>query len=154
MSRPLKRQRLDVRPSRSGHVPTTLSHGDYAIGWICALPKELSASQAMLDTVHKPLPRVKNDSNTYTLGSIAVHNIVITCLSSGYYGTNKAAAVTSNMRWTFPSIRLYLMVGIGGGAPGTADIRLGDGVVGQGVVQYDLGKTVTRSQFIRTANIR
>lgn len=140
-------------PSRSGHAPTTLSHSDYTIGWICALPKELSASEAMLDTIHEALPNSGNDSNTYTLGSIDAHNIVIACLPSGYYGNNNAATVASNLRRTFPSVRLCLMVGIGGGAPGTADIRLGDIVIGQGVVQYDLGKTGIGGSFKRTGNM-
>ena len=42
---------------------------------------------------------------------------------------------------SFPSITKRLMVGIGGGAPDVVDIRLGDIVVGEQVVQHDFGKT-------------
>jgi hypothetical protein len=28
-----------------------ISHDDYAVGWVCALPIELAAAQAMLDVV-------------------------------------------------------------------------------------------------------
>ena len=44
---------------------------------------ELAASQAMLDEVHPDLPRDGNDSNTYTLGRIGQHNVVIAGLPSG-----------------------------------------------------------------------
>lgn len=142
-----KRQKLNG----SAHI--AFSHGDYTIGWVCALPKEMSAAKAMLDSVHETLPRAENDTNTYTLGSIAAHNIAIACLPSGYYGNNNAAAVASNLRRTFPSVRLCLMVGIGGGAPGKVDIRLGDIVVGEGVLQYDMGKTVSDGHFTRTGNM-
>src|SRR5436190_3308502 len=55
---------------------------------------------------------------------------------------------------SFTSMRLGLMVGIGGGVPSKeADIRLGDIVVSKptkhfgGVVQYDCGKTVRGGLF-------
>ncbi|KAF3931056.1 hypothetical protein ABW20_dc0105124 [Dactylellina cionopaga] len=61
------------------------------------------------------------------------------------------------IKLSFPSIKIYLMVGIGGGIPSTThDVRLGDIVVSKpennlgGVVQYDLGKTVTGGGFERT----
>ncbi|KAH7014875.1 ankyrin repeat-containing domain protein [Ilyonectria destructans] len=127
-----------------------LSHGDYNVGWICALPIEMAAAKAMLDNIHGSLPGDSNDSNTYTLGNIGMHNIVIACLPSGHYGTNNAATVANNMRRSFPSIQIRLMVGIGGGAPGKVDIRLGDVVVGDKVVQHDFGKTVHDGSFERT----
>ena len=68
-----------------------------------------------------------NDQNTYLLGRIHGHNIVIACLPSGVYGTISAATVASQMLSNFKSIRFGLMVGIGGDVPGKdADIRLGD----------------------------
>ncbi|PMB72191.1 putative ankyrin repeat protein [Beauveria bassiana] len=103
----------------------------------------------MLDETHQGLPRADEDTNTYTLGRITAHNVAIACLPSGYYGNN-AAAVATNMRRTFPCMRLCLMVGIGGGAPGKADIRLGDVVVSEGVLQYDLGKALSEGRFTRT----
>ncbi|KAH8670660.1 hypothetical protein BGZ61DRAFT_483008 [Ilyonectria robusta] len=127
-----------------------LSYGDYNVGWICALPIEMAAAKAMLNSIHGGLPGDSNDSNTYTLGSIGMHNIVIACLPSGHYGTNNAATVANNMRRSFPSIQIRLMVGIGGGAPSKVDIRLGDVVVGDKVVQHDFGKTLHDGSFERT----
>ncbi|KAF2787010.1 kinesin light chain [Melanomma pulvis-pyrius CBS 109.77] len=133
-----------------------LQRNEYTVGWICALPDELTAAQEMLDEEHLDLPSNGNDSNIYTLGCIGAHNVVLACLPAGQMGTNSAAAVAMQMKATFLAIRFGLMVGIGGGVPcKEADIRLGDIVVSQpgrghgGVVQYDFGKS-TPGKFERT----
>ena len=120
---------------------------DYTVGWICALPVELAASQEMLDEEHGASITGPHDSNIYTLGRIGEHNIVIACLPDGETGTNSAAVVAAQIQLAFPSIRFGLMVGVGGGVPTTnPDIHLGDVVVSSpeqthsGVVQYDIGK--------------
>ena len=133
-----------------------LSHEDYTVGWVCALPLEMTAAKAMLDETHSNLSQPATDHNAYTLGKISGHNVVITCLPSGVYGTTPAAVVVSKMSSTFPRIQFGLMVGIGGGVPcngnGT-DIRLGDVVVSKptgsygGVVQYDRGKVTSGGQL-------
>ena len=106
---------------------TELAHNDYSVGWICALPKERAAAMAILDQIHRDLPKPEGDRNAYTLGSIGKHNVVIACLPKGRYGTNSAATVATQMIHTFPSIKLGLMVGIGGGIP--LKVRLGDVVI-------------------------
>ncbi|KAJ5819489.1 hypothetical protein N7474_005080 [Penicillium riverlandense] len=126
-------------------------HDRYTIAWICALHIEMAAAQAMLDEFHETLPTHADDKNTYVLGSIKRHNIVIACLPEGQYGTNNAAIVMTNMKRTFPAIRACLMIGIGGGVPSKADVRLGDIVVGTRVMQYDLGKIIGDGQLQRTA---
>ncbi|CAI7615413.1 unnamed protein product, partial [Penicillium pancosmium] len=128
-------------------------HDQYTIAWICALHIEMAAARAMIDTVHESLPGQTDDINTYLLGSIKQHNVVIACLPTDQYGTINAARVITNLKRTFPSIRASLMVGIGGGVPGRSDIRLGDVVVGTRVMQYDLGKVVGEGNgnFHRTA---
>lgn len=133
------------------------THSDYTVGWVCALPKEQTAATAMLDHRHGDLPKPPNDHNTYTLGSIGNHNIVIACLPKGEIGTNSAATVATSMANAFPSIKIGLMVGIGGGIP--PKVRLGDVVisspVGQypGVVQWDLGKAKEGGKFERTGSL-
>ncbi|KAF3228983.1 hypothetical protein TWF192_004476 [Orbilia oligospora] len=132
---------------------------DYTIGWICALPLELTAAIAVLDERHEtPERRQDNhDDNTYVCGSIGKHNIVITCLPSGVYGVTSASNVVTKMRASFPFVKIGLMVGIGGGAPMLPqnDIRLGDVVVSEpvagfgGVLQYDFGKTVQSGKFVQ-----
>jgi len=126
---------------------TRLSHEDYKIGWICALPLELTAALAMLDDTHERLPQHKNDDNSYVLGRIGDHNVVIATLPDKETGTNSATQVAAHLLRTFDSVRVGLMVGIGGGVPSPEnDIRLGDIVVSRptndtgGVIQYDYGK--------------
>jgi nucleoside phosphorylase len=84
----------------------------------------------MLDEIHADLPTPPVDGNIYTLGKIGAHNVVISCCPPGSYGTTSAAIVAVHMISSFQSIRLGLMVGIGGGVPSMqTDIRLGDIVV-------------------------
>ncbi|KAE8391826.1 nucleoside phosphorylase domain-containing protein [Aspergillus alliaceus] len=138
-------------------VVKSLPPSAYTVGWICALPLELTSAMAMLDEVHQSLPQRLGDNNTYTLGAIRGHNTVIACLPLGRYGNTSATKVASSMHSTFPAIRFSLLVGIGGGVPGKdADIRLGDVVVSMpsrthpGVIQYDHGKTEAEGHFQRT----
>jgi nucleoside phosphorylase len=133
-----------------------LYHDDYTVGWICALPLEMAAAKLMLDAIHPGLPVPSMDHNTYILGNIGEHNIVIACLPSGAYGNVSAATVAMQLLSSFHCVRFGLMVGIGGGVPSSnADIRLGDIVVSQptdtcgGVIQYDLGKALSGGQFQR-----
>lgn len=137
------------RPRIEGS-PVKLQNESYTIAWICALPIEMAATNAMLDGVHPSLPSNAKDSNSYILGNIGRHNIVVACLPADHYGTNSAAVVANNLIRTFPSIRIGLMVGIGGGVPGSVDVRLGDVVVGYNVVQHDLGKVIQGSRVHRT----
>jgi nucleoside phosphorylase len=132
----------------------------------------------MLEEEHQDLDLAQGDKNTYTLGEIGRHNIVMACLPSGNMGITPAAKVAADMLRSFPKIRFGLMVGIGGGAPAprahpNEDIRLGDVVVSipqgelgklglngllislltkvaGGVVKYDHGKIVAGSEFEHT----
>lgn len=96
----------------------------YTVGWITALPIEYAAAKALLDEEHEPLPRKDGDPNLYTLGLICQHNVVITCLPAGSIGSDAAATVAANLSTSFPSVRIGLMVGVGGGVPTEVDIRL------------------------------
>ncbi|KAH7231108.1 nucleoside phosphorylase domain-containing protein [Fusarium tricinctum] len=130
---------------------------DYTVGWICAIRTEYVAARAFLDKEHKGPGAVSpNDNNAYTLGKIGEHNVVIAVLPDGQYGISSAASVARDMIHSFPNIRVGLMVGIGGGAPGKHDIRLGDIVVSSagngkgGVFGYDFGKTIQDQKFRTT----
>ena len=133
-----------------------MEHRDYTVGWICGLPMELAASGAMLDENHESLPQDSVDINNYRLGQIGGHNVVIACLPS--IGTG-IAIVKSRMLSTFPSIRLLLLVGVGGGAPSaTNDIRLGDVVISKpdeksmGMIHYHFSNPLEEGRFVRTAS--
>ena len=110
-----------------------LDNDEYTVGWITALALEGAAAEAMLDVEHEePQWKHENDHNNYTLGSIGKHNVVIAGLPE-MYGPIAVATAVSQMLSTFKSVRIGLMVGIGGGIPNLEsdhDIRLGDIVVG------------------------
>ncbi|KAL2126811.1 hypothetical protein VTI74DRAFT_192 [Chaetomium olivicolor] len=128
------------------------SPDSYAVAWIAALPIERAAAEAMLDEEHAApigFTRHQTDANVYTWGRLGEHNIVIASLAAGVYGTTSAATTASHLLASLPSIRVGLLVGIGGGIARPdegRDIRLGDVVVCQpdgttgGVCQYDLVK--------------
>ncbi|KAM0547328.1 hypothetical protein ACHAPJ_010464 [Fusarium lateritium] len=126
-ARAFKRSRaLDAPPSN--HESTLEA---YTVGWVCALPLEMAAAKGMLDSVHpNPTQQDPADHNSYILGEVWGHNVVVACLPAGICETTPAATVAKDMLRTFKSIRFRLLVGIGGGAPSIKhDIRLGDIIV-------------------------
>jgi nucleoside phosphorylase len=140
--------------------PIALPHQEYTVGWICALPRELAASQAMLDEEYNPPDQKTGDANSYTVGRIGDHSVVMACLPHGVIGTISAAGVAAAMLQSFSMPRFSLMVGIGGGVPSEKhDIRLGNVVVSKpggifgGVIQYDFGKTVEDGRFVHTGSL-
>jgi hypothetical protein len=58
---------------------------------------------ATTDEIHPDLPTSSNDQNTYVLGKIRAHKVVIASLPSGVYGTTAAATVANQMLFTFRS---------------------------------------------------
>jgi nucleoside phosphorylase len=139
-----------------------LDRNDYTIGWVSTLPIERAAAHIVLDKIHGRLGHNPNtkDSNTYLLGEIGNHNVVVCVLPKDEYGISPATRAATNMLNTFPSIRFGLMVGIGGGAPSRKhDIRLGDIVVSchggnhGGVFQFDYGKTTQDQEFCTTGHL-
>ncbi|KAJ5639366.1 purine and uridine phosphorylase [Penicillium longicatenatum] len=131
--------------------PDGLTHEDYEVGIVCALSKELLAVRALFDLSYPDLAKDENDPNCYCLGQIKRFKVVAAGLPHNDYGANSAANVASNLMRTFRRVKFCLLVGIGGGVPSaTNDIRLGDIVVGTGVIQVDMGKLISDSQFQRT----
>ncbi|KAJ5186287.1 purine and uridine phosphorylase [Penicillium cf. viridicatum] len=126
-----------------GQENATLTHENYTVGWVCALPKEIVAAKAMFDQVHPPLPQPPHDSNNYTLGRVGSHNVVIAYLPLGELGNNSSASMATRLNSTFPGIKFGIMVGIGGGVP--PSVRLGDVV--------DFGKTEQGTGFRRTGSL-
>lgn len=131
------------------------------MGWICAVQTEYVAACELLDEEHPSLPTDSlHDNNAYTLGRIGDHHIVIACLPKGRYGIASAVSVAKDILRSFESIRIGLMVGIGGGAPSDKhDIRLGDVVVGcpmhraGGVIPYNFGKAIQDQEFEQTGSL-
>ena len=134
-------------------VPPKIDPSEFTVGWISALTVELTAARGMLDREYevKGLQKHPRDTNTYCLGKIDSHKVVL-CLSGA--GNNDAGSAANHMRNTFEHLKFVLMVGIGGGVPSQEhDIRLGDVVVSRptgkypGVIQYDRGKHMPDGEF-------
>ncbi|KAL4943084.1 nucleoside phosphorylase domain-containing protein [Aspergillus oleicola] len=102
----------------------------YRVGIICALDRELRAVRCILDSIYPTPLRFRRDTNTYIVGTICGHDVVVTSLPAGQYGTSAAASVASQLRMTFHAVEFCLLVGVAGGVPGKHDIHLGDVVVG------------------------
>lgn len=150
-----------IRTDRVETPPYVAQRGDYTVGWICGTSVEMAAAKAMLDEEHSQygLEQVKADPNTYRLGRIGEHNVVIACNKDSAHKNTASFAVLEMLRM-FPSIRFGLMVGVGSGVPSAEDdIRLGDVVVGScegaddAVVQWDGSYLKTRGQFRRVGSL-
>ena len=96
---------------------------DYTIDWICDTASTLAAATAILDETHPDLPIRPTDYESYTLGRISRHNIVIVGMPAGEYGAVPTAIVEAQMMHRFESIRFILSLGIAGAVPRN-DVRL------------------------------
>lgn len=132
-----------------------LKNEDYKIAIICALPTELMAVRSLFDDFRdEAFPQHENDTNTYALGRLGCHNVVAAGLAYGEYGMNAATKVASDIGKSFPAVKWYFVVGIGGGVPSRKrDIRLGDVVVSTGVIQHDIGKAIQRESEFHSTGI-
>ncbi|KAK3073438.1 hypothetical protein LTR53_005016 [Teratosphaeriaceae sp. CCFEE 6253] len=131
----------------------------YTVGIICALDVEKAAVEGTLDEEHGRLEQMAGDENSYSVGRLHQHNVVVACLPAGVMGKASAATVAKDMMRSFP-IKAGFMVGIGGGVwSAKNDVRLGDVVVSQpdglhgGVVQWDFGKMEKEGKFRRTGTL-
>ncbi|KAI1322666.1 hypothetical protein F5Y16DRAFT_30590 [Xylariaceae sp. FL0255] len=123
------------------------SNADYHVAIICALPRESAAVRAVFDKFWADhiegdqITRECNDSNSYTVGEIGRHHVVLVHMPQ--YGTNNAATSAASLRSTFPAIKIALVVGVCGGIPirgqEKQDIFLGDVIISKEIALYSLG---------------
>lgn len=137
----------ELRPPR----PT--ARDDFEIAVICALTLEADAVDALFDHYWdedgSPLDKAHGDPNAYSTGAIGRHNVVLAHMPG--MGKVSAAIVANNCRMSFPNIKLALVVGITGVIPFRPDgeeIILGDVIISDGVIQYDLGRQLP-GRFVR-----
>ncbi|UPK98029.1 hypothetical protein LCI18_008964 [Fusarium solani-melongenae] len=119
------------------------SRNDFEIAIVCALPLEYDAVSHLVDEFwdDERYGRAAGDPYEYTTGRIGPFNIVIALLSG--MGKVNATSATACLRFSFPSLELVLVTGICGGVPQTRSGRelfLGDVVISNTIVQYDLGR--------------
>lgn len=123
-------------------------HEDYKMGWICALHLELSAAMLMLDK--RTLPQDRDDDESYVLGRIGEHNVVIAALPEGEIRTNSASCCLAN-ETQFQSDQVWINGGHWEAACLVQNMTF-DSVRSSSVnrvLQYDLGKKGP-SGFINT----
>ncbi|KAG8674165.1 hypothetical protein FPOAC2_00166 [Fusarium poae] len=127
-----------------------VERSDVEIAIICALPIEARAIQTLMENTSKDTvsntdrseaTKTQPDENAYTLGEMGGHPIVLVHMPS--VGKVSATFVSTHLKHTYTAIKLALQVGICGGVPKDREEvkrRLGDVVIGTGVVQFDLGR--------------
>ncbi|CAI7666005.1 unnamed protein product [Penicillium viridicatum] len=117
---------------------------DFDVAIICALQLEADAVEALFDSFCDEdgdrYEKASGDQNAYRTGVIGNHNVVLAYMPG--IGKGHAASVAASFRSSFQGIRLALMVGICGGVPGRTDndIFLGDAIISDEIVLYDLGR--------------
>ncbi|KAL4734793.1 hypothetical protein BDV11DRAFT_212465 [Aspergillus similis] len=121
------------------------SRNDFAIAIICALSLEAEAVEALFDEHYDRLGKYygkqRGDTNAYINGRIGKHDVVL-CYMPGM-GKGSAAGAASSLRLSYTGIELALIVGICGGAPSPSrnqEIFLGDVIISDSVIEYDLGR--------------
>jgi hypothetical protein len=89
------------------------------------------AAQVFLDEKHeRPEYISTNNNNNYIFSEINKYNIVITVFPDKEYGIFSAVIVVRNILYSFPNIRIGLIVSISGGALSQKyNICLGDIVI-------------------------
>ncbi|KAF4550685.1 Phosphorylase-like protein 1 [Elsinoe fawcettii] len=139
---------------------STVQRSQITVGIICALPCELAAVILMFDRRYSRLTdQAAGDDNIYTCGRIGDHDVAVAQMGS--YGLVSAAEVAKALMVTFTSsLKIGLMIGVGGGLPTKSnDIRLGDVVVGKpegshgGVFQFDMGRHLQGGKFEHTGHL-
>ncbi|ORY63100.1 uncharacterized protein BCR38DRAFT_410062 [Pseudomassariella vexata] len=118
---------------------------DFHVAVICALPLEYDAVALAFDEFWNEdrdiRGRPAGHDNYHKMGRIGSHNAVLVLLPN--MGKVSAANETARLRLIYTGLKLAILTGICGGvpSPGTDDeILLGDIVISNSIVQYDLGR--------------
>lgn len=130
-------------PPLDGHV--------FEVAIFCALSFEADPIIALFDDRWEDggqFAKAAGDTNNYTIGRMGQHYVVLAHLP--YIGKAPAANAAANLRFTFPRIRLGLLVGVCGGVPffydqdhdqGTKrEVILGDIIISKQITQADFGR--------------
>ncbi|KAL7788140.1 hypothetical protein V8C43DRAFT_288371 [Trichoderma afarasin] len=124
-------------------VPQPTSRDEFEIAIVCTRALEYDAVCLLFDEFWDAdgdsLGRARGDPNTYTTGCMGKYNIVVVLLCSS--GKANAAGAAASLRSSYPCIELLLLTGICEGVPDAngEQLLLGDVVVSETVIEYDLG---------------
>lgn len=118
------------------------SRDEFEIAIVCTRALEYDAVCLLLDgfwdTDGDPFGRARGDLNTYTTGYMDKYNIVVVLLCNS--GKANSASTAASLRSSYPCIELLLLTGICEGVPDAngEELLLGDVVISETVIQYDL----------------
>lgn len=132
-------------------LPEPRDRNDFKIAIICALTLESDAVQDSFDNRWDEFKygKTPGDPNQYTTGIIGRHNVVVVHMPG--MGKGNGASAAANCRTSFPNLGLVLVVGICGGVPfpkSGVEIVLGDVIISDALIQYDLGRQFP-DRFVR-----
>ncbi|KAK1252145.1 hypothetical protein MKX08_003332 [Trichoderma sp. CBMAI-0020] len=148
----ISHNQLQLRPSQAQAEGRPSGREDFQIAIICALPLEYDVVSLLFDRFwddDESYGRARGDTNTYTNGRMGPYNVVLALLPN--VGTVAAAGVAASFRSSYPNLQLAFLVGICSGVPitGENEIHLGDVVISNSAVQYDLGKQYNRKFVVK-----
>ncbi|KAJ2992158.1 hypothetical protein NUW58_g2261 [Xylaria curta] len=144
-------------PAHPSNPSRPRTRHDFEIAVICALPLEADAVAAVFERQwdSRTYGKATGDTNTYSTGAIGHHNVVLVHLPN--MGKVAAATAAAFLRTSYERIKLALLVGICGGVPfgnsSNGEILLGDVVISDGIIQYDLGRRFPHA-FVRRNHVR
>lgn len=136
---------------------------DVKLGIITALPKEYEAMRQMLidpNEIEVETTELKGAGRRFCIGQIKTANNDLQLVALGMcgMGNNKAAIRAQKMITCFPELKYVIMTGIAGGIPSPEDVtkhvRLGDIIISEGVIQYDLITETPEGQRCRSNTAR
>ncbi|KAL7928748.1 hypothetical protein V8C35DRAFT_317446 [Trichoderma chlorosporum] len=120
-----------------------INREDFEVAIVCAKATEYDAVCLLVDEFWDkdgdPFGRAIGDVNVYTTGYMGAFNVVVVLLCNP--GKVTAAGSAASLRSSYPCIKLLLLTGVCDGVPNVGDkeLLLGDVVISETVVQYDLG---------------
>ncbi|KAJ4116099.1 hypothetical protein NW760_008982 [Fusarium oxysporum] len=136
----------------------TPTNEEFLVAWITSNSSQTFAAKKYFDLLYgEPTRKAARDTNSYTLGKIGDHKVVLTELPEGEKRPPllAAAEAVSDMMRTFDRIRVALFIGTGSGIHNREhDVRLGDVVVStNGAFQFNYDASVKAMAFHGTGEM-
>ena len=129
----------------------------FSVAIFCALTVEADAVQKQFEPhsarwnyEHIRETIDSTDKNAYSFGRIGNHNVVLVHL--GGKGKISTAPAARSCRSSFPNAKLFLVVGVCGAVRQSSRSRriaLGDVIISNGVVEYDLNRQYDKHYVIK-----
>ncbi|KAH7231071.1 nucleoside phosphorylase domain-containing protein, partial [Fusarium tricinctum] len=131
---------------------------EFLVAWITSNSNQTFTAKKYFDLLYgEPTRKAARDTNSYTLGKMGDHKVVLTELPEGEKKLPllAAAEAVSDMMRTFNRIRVALFIGTGSGVrDGEHDVRLGDVVVStNGAFQFNYDASVKAMAFHSTGEV-